>query len=292
MAETRLRCGSGWLDLSRPHIMGILNVTPDSFSDGGCWQEPQQAIAHAARMLEEGADIIDIGGESTRPGAAAVTIDDELQRVLPILEALRQHFPTALISIDTSKPEVMRAALAAGADMINDVRALGQPGALEAVADSQCAVCLMHMQGQPGSMQNTPAYKNVVAEVCDFLHQRILACTRMGIDRDRIVIDPGFGFGKTLAHNMQLMAQLEQLQRCRQPVLIGVSRKTMLAGILAAQARTEAKDFPPERRMTAGTVAAVFAVAHGANLVRTHDVAAVRDALAVWQSLTTFDPLS
>ncbi len=268
--------------------MGVLNVTPDSFSDGGHCLHPQQAVDHAGAMLEQGADIIDVGGESTRPGAAAVSTETEIERVMPVLAALRSAFPTAWLSLDTSKPAVLRAAMQHAVDVINDVRALRTPGMLDLVAGSDCGICLMHMQGQPRSMQQAPRYDDVVSTVAGFLSQRVHACVGHGISTDRIVLDPGFGFGKTLAHNTQLLAQLsvlrtelDQRQQRPLPLLVGLSRKTMLAGMLARHTGARKEDFPPSQRIVAGTVAAALAVLQGASIVRTHDVAAVRDALAV-----------
>jgi len=268
--------------------MGVLNVTPDSFSDGGRFLHQQQALEHAGEMLEQGADIIDIGGESTRPGAAEVSVAAEIKRVLPVLEALRKTYPDACLSIDTSKPEVLQAATEYSVDIINDVRALQQPGMLAAAADSDCGICLMHMQGQPRSMQQAPFYHDVIGDVENFLSQRVQACTDAGIGSDRLVLDPGFGFGKTLAHNIELLAQLALLQarlkqscRIELPMLVGVSRKSMLAAVLAEYTGTDNQAFPPAQRIVAGTVAAALAVQQGASIVRTHDVAAVRDGLAV-----------
>jgi len=268
--------------------MGVLNVTPDSFSDGGRFLHQQQALEHAGEMLEQGADIIDIGGESTRPGAAEVSVAAEIKRVLPVLEALRKTYPDACLSIDTSKPEVLQAATEYSVDIINDVRALQQPGMLAAAADSDCGICLMHMQGQPRSMQQAPFYHDVIGDVANFLSQRVQACTDAGIGSDRLVLDPGFGFGKTLAHNIELLAQLALLQarlkqscRIELPMLVGISRKSMLAAVLAEYTGTDNQAFPPAQRIVAGTVAAVLAVQQGASIVRTHDVAAVRDGLAV-----------
>lgn len=227
-----LQCGNRRLDLSRPQVMGILNVTPDSFSDGGRYADPALAAAHAARMVIEGAAIIDIGGESTRPGAAPVSAQQEMDRVLPVVERLVCDVD-ACISVDTSTPEVMRAAAAAGAHLLNDVRALQRPGAVEAAAASGLPVCLMHMQGEPGGMQQAPQYTDVVAEVRQFLRARVDACTQSGIARERLLIDPGFGFGKTLAHNLALLSRLETLVADGLPLLAGLSRKSMIGAILA-----------------------------------------------------------
>ena len=254
--------------------MGIVNVTPDSFSDGGRWPNEQAAFRHALELLEEGADILDVGGESTRPGAAPVPAAEELDRVLPVIEALAGR--GCVVSVDTKKPEVMRAALAAGATMVNDVAALQVPGALEAVAASDAAVCLMHMLGDPQTMQQAPAYVDVVEEVKLFLADRAAACEAAGIGRERLVIDPGFGFGKTLEHNLALLAHLDSLAELGLPVLAGLSRKSML-GTLTGRA--------VDQREFGGVAAHLAAVARGARLVRVHNVAAMRDALAVWNAV-------
>ena len=267
--------GDRQFDLSRAIVMGILNVTPDSFSDGGRFDIVERAVEHALQMQEEGADIIDIGGESTRPGAASVSVDEELERVIPVIRAIRQQ--TSLpISIDTSKPEVMRAAVAEGANMVNDVNALQAKGALEACAGLNVPVCLMHMQGEPRTMQQDPKYDDVVQDVTDFLRQRYLACVDAGIDRASIVIDPGFGFGKTLPHNLSLLNGLESICELELPVLVGISRKSMLGAIL---------DRPVTERLYAGIAAAVIAYQKGARLFRVHDVGPTRDALAVCDAL-------
>jgi dihydropteroate synthase len=254
--------------------MGIVNTTPDSFSYGGRWMDAQAAIRHALKLLEEGADILDVGGESTRPGAAAVPADEEMRRVLPVVEALAAR--GCVVSVDTMKPEVMRAALDAGAAMVNDVLALRAPGALEAVAASDAAVCLMHMQGDPQSMQQAPGYADVVADVKGFLQGRVQACEAAGIARERLVIDPGFGFGKTLQHNLALLKHLDRLAELGVPVLAGLSRKSML-GALTGRA--------VEQREFAGVAAHLAAVARGARLLRVHNVAAMRDALAIWNAV-------
>ena len=269
-----LCCGKFSLDLSRPLIMGVVNVTPDSFSDGGLHFEPKQAVTHARRLADEGADILDVGGESTRPGAAAVTLEEERRRVLPVLEALAGgNIP---VSVDTRKPELMREAIAAGASMVNDVTALSTPGALEAVAKAPVAVCLMHMQGDPGTMQANPIYRDVVKEVRDYLAGRIAAAEAAGIGRDRIVVDPGFGFGKTLEHNLALLRSLGEFGTLGVTLLAGVSRKAMLGKLTGRE---------PHERVHASVAAALLAVQNGAQIVRVHDVAATRDALAVWQAV-------
>jgi dihydropteroate synthase len=270
-AERVLRCGRHVLDLARPRIMGILNVTPNSFSDGGRYFNAARALEHARRMIEDGADLVDIGGESTRPGAQPVDEAEELARVIPLVTALvAEGVP---VSVDTRKPAVMRAALAAGASMINDVCGLTAPGAIEAVAAADAGVCLMHMQGDPRTMQQAPSYADVVAEVRAFLVARAAACEAAGIARDRIVLDPGFGFGKTLAHNLALLAGLPALAATGYPVLAGLSRKASLGEITGRAV---------DERLAASLAAALAAVARGAMLLRVHDVRETRDALAVW----------
>lgn len=269
-----LHAGPFRLSLVRPLIMGIVNVTPDSFSDGGHLESVQAAIDHGLKLAHLGADILDIGGESTRPGAAWVSIDEEKRRVLPVIEALARE--GLVVSVDTRKPEVMQAALAAGAAMVNDVMALRAPGALEAVAASQAAVCLMHMQGEPQTMQQTPHYADVVAEVAGFLGERVEICVQTGIASNRIVIDPGFGFGKSLAHNLALLKNLALLAAGEMPVMVGLSRKSIL-GTLTGRATAD--------REFAGVAAHVLALTQGARLLRVHDVAATRDALAVWNAM-------
>lgn len=259
------------LDLRAPVVMGVLNVTPDSFSDGGLDADASAAIARGLAMVEDGAGIVDVGGESSRPGAQPVTVAQELSRVLPVIEGLAAA-TSVPISIDTSKPEVMRAATAAGASLINDVNALRSPGALEAAAASGAAVCLMHMQGEPRTMQADPRYDDVVGEVVDFLEARIESCVTAGIGRDRLLIDPGIGFGKRLEHNLALLARLDVLVRMNLPVLVGVSRKSMF-GTLLNRAVTD--------RLAGGLAVAAIAVAAGVSVVRTHDVAATVDAVRV-----------
>lgn len=270
-----LDCAGRVLVLDRPRILGIVNVTPDSFSDGGQHADTEAAVAHGLRLAEEGADVLDVGGESTRPGAKDVGVEEELARVVPVVARLARE--TALpISVDTSRPEVMRAAVAAGAGMINDVRALQLDGALDAASALGVPVVLMHMQGAPRAMQDAPHYEDVVAEVHGFLAQRIFACEMSGIAKSRIVIDPGFGFGKTLEHNLALLRQLARFTELGVPVLAGLSRKAML-GALTGRAVGD--------RVHASVAAAVIAAQHGARLVRVHDVAATRDALSVWQAV-------
>ena len=260
---------------NRPLVMGVLNVTPDSFSDGGRYLAPAAARERARRMIAEGADIIDVGGESTRPGAAPVGVEEELARVVPVIEAIRAESDVP-ISVDTSKPEVMAAACEAGADMINDVRALREPGALETAARLGRPVCLMHMQGEPRTMQAAPRYDDVVAEVEAFLRQRVAACEAAGLPRGNLVIDPGFGFGKTLEHNLLLFHALPRLRRMGLAVLVGVSRKTMIGTIL---------DRPPQGRLHGSVALAGLAVWLGARIVRVHDVGATRDAVRVVQAV-------
>jgi dihydropteroate synthase len=259
--------------------MGIINVTPDSFSDGGLYLSAQQAIAHAKHLIDEGADILDIGGESTRPGSQQVSIEEELNRVIPVLEALADsQIP---LSVDTSKPEVMKHAIAAGAFMINDVNALRSPGTLEALAPhEQVQICLMHMQGTPRNMQENPQYKDIVHEVKDFLQQRIQAAKSAGIAEDRLVIDPGFGFGKTLQHNFTLLNQLDQLTSLGVPLLAGLSRKSML-GAVTGNSATD--------RIHESIAAALLAVVKGAKIVRVHDVKATKEALAVYTAMKNCD---
>ena len=274
MSAAYLRFGEQRLDLAHPRVMGILNVTPDSFSDGGMFLDREQALEHARRMVADGADIIDIGGESTRPGAIPVREDEELERVIPLIEALARE--GMRVSVDTVKPAVMREALAAGAGMINDVRALREPGAIDAVAAGRAAVCLMHMQGEPRTMQAEPYYVDVVKDVREFLVERALACEAAGIARDRIVIDPGFGFGKTVAHNLALLRSLDVFKATGYPVMAGISRKSMLGGIAGRDVK---------ERVVASVAAALAAVTRGASIVRVHDVRETVDALKVWHSI-------
>jgi dihydropteroate synthase len=258
------------LKLDRPLIMGVVNVTPDSFSDGGSYLESGAAIAHARRLMEEGADLLDIGAESSRPGADSVPAEQELSRLMPVLDGLRDS--AVPISVDTTKPEVMRAAIGAGAAMINDIGALRSPGALDTVAATDAAVCLMHMQGEPRTMQREPRYGDVVAEVHAFLAERVAAAEARDIARERIVIDPGFGFGKTMAHNFELLRHLDRFVEMGLPVMAGWSRKSTLGAITGRG---------PGERLAASIAAALLAVQHGATILRVHDVAATRDALAV-----------
>ena len=255
--------------------MGILNVTPDSFSDGGRFVRIDAALAHARKMLDEGADIIDVGGESTRPGAAAVCVDEELHRVAPIVEALVKELDVA-VSVDTSKAEVMEAVISAGAAMINDVQALGAAGALEVVAPTGVLVCLMHMQGLPRTMQSDPQYENVVDDIIGFLRERADSCIAAGIERERIIIDPGFGFGKTLAHNYTLLRELRRFSETGYYVLAGMSRKSMLGMLL---------DIPSDQRLVGSVVLAALAAERGAAIVRVHDVRETVEAMKLVQAI-------
>ncbi|OGS87672.1 MAG: dihydropteroate synthase [Gallionellales bacterium GWA2_59_43] len=269
-----LHCGKFQLKLDRPLVMGIVNVTPDSFSDGGRYVSTAAAIAHAHKLMADGADILDVGGESTRPGAQPVALQEELDRVLPVIEGLRNI--DVPISIDTFKPAVMRAAIAAGAQMVNDINALQEAEALQAVATSDVAVCLMHKQGISQTMQQQPEYRDVVDEVAEFLRDRIAAAEAAGIARERIVIDPGFGFGKTLAHNLGLLRHMDAMCALGVPVLAGLSRKSMLGAITGRDVG---------ERQAASVAAALIAVQRGAAIVRVHDVRETVDALKVWQAI-------
>ena len=267
----QLHCGKFTLDLTAPRVMGIVNVTPDSFSDGGRYVSTQKAVSHALQLVEEGADILDIGGESTRPGAAPVPLQEELDSVMPVLESLVKQVNIP-ISIDTYKPQVMRAAIAAGASMVNDVRALQEEGALAAVANSDVAVCLMHMQGTPQTMQEHPHYDDVVHEVTSFLTARLQACLDAGIRVSRIVLDPGFGFGKTREHNILLARELGVFCALGQPVLVGLSRKSVLGQVTGNDV---------DARLHASVAAAVISAMKGAKILRVHDVAATKEALKI-----------
>jgi dihydropteroate synthase len=274
MVRPLLVCGRFRLGLDRPLVMGVVNVTPDSFSDGGQFLDPGLALVHARRLIEEGADLLDIGGESSRPGAEAVPAEEELRRIMPVLEGLRDA--PVPVAVDTVKPEVMHAALGAGAAMINDISALRAPGAVAVAAASDAAVCLMHMRGEPRTMQADPSYGDVVVEVGAFLKQRVAAVEAAGIARERIVIDPGFGFGKKAQHNLTLLRRLAEISALGYPVLAGLSRKSTLGGITGR---------PPAERSAASVAAALLAVEGGARIVRVHDVAATKDALAVWSAV-------
>ena len=270
-----LQCGRYGFDLdARPLVMGILNVTPDSFSDGGRFQSLEFAVSRAEEMISEGVDLIDIGGESTRPGSPPVALDEELRRVIPAVYALRDLGKP--LSVDTYKPEVMREAILAGADMINDITAFRTPGALAAVADSDCGLCVMHMQRSPETMQQNPDYADVVDEVIGFLRGRIEAMEAAGVERKRICVDPGFGFGKTVEHNFALLRNIGKMQQeLGLPVLAGLSRKSMIGAVTGK---------PLEQRMAGSLAGALAAVAHGARIVRVHDVAETVDAFNVWQA--------
>lgn len=264
-------CGRKPLDLSSPQVMGILNVTPDSFSDGGRYNDPDAAVAQAISMAKQGAAIIDIGGESTRPGAAAVSVQQELDRVIPVIEKLAPELSIP-ISIDTQKPQVMQAAVQAGAGMINDVNALQADDALAVAAKAEVPVCLMHMQGTPQTMQADPRYQNVVAQVRDFLQVRMTACVEAGIKPERILVDPGFGFGKTLENNIDLLKNLDQLKILKVPILVGISNKSMLGAITGSLTG---------ERLAASLAAAVLAVQRGGDILRVHDVKATVDAIKI-----------
>jgi len=271
-----LDCAGRVLDLSQPRIMGVINTTPDSFSDGGSLYSNerlnlQRAFERACEMTAAGAAILDIGGESTRPGATAVPLAEELDRVIPLLERIVAELDV-VVSVDTSSPQVMQAASAAGAGLINDVRALGREGALAAAAATGLPVCLMHIQGEPQTMQAAPVYEDVVTEVCDYLALRVRTCEHAGIERDRLIVDPGFGFGKTVAHNLQLLQGLPQLVAMGLPVLVGLSRKSMIGKILG-------RDM--DQRLPASLALAVMATERGAAIIRTHDVAETADAVAM-----------
>ncbi len=271
-----LDCAGRILRLDRPRIAGIVNVTPDSFSDGGRFLETAQAIEHGLRLVEQGADLLDVGGESTRPGAEPVPAEVEIARVVPVIEALVRQ-TSVPVSVDTSKPEVMRAAVAAGAGLINDVYALRQPGVLETAVQLGVPVCLMHMQGEPRHMQAAPHYDDVVGEVKRFLAERVLACEFAGMPRQRLLVDPGFGFGKTLEHNLALLRGLGTFATLGLPVLAGLSRKAMIGTLTGRES--------PAERAVGSAAAALIAVQRGVAIVRVHDVAATRDALAIWQAV-------
>ena len=269
-----LQCGTYRLALDRTLIMGVVNVTPDSFSDGGHYLSLDAAVAHAHRLMDEGADLLDIGGESTRPGAAAVSLEEERRRVLPVLEALLSaNIP---LSVDTQKPELMHEAAAAGAAMINDVNGFEAADALQAVSGSDCAICIMHKQGRPQTMQQAPQYRDVVAEVDGYLRGRVAAAEAAGIARSRIVVDPGFGFGKTLEHNLALLRELNRVAAAGVPVLAGLSRKSMIGALTGREVGD---------RVFGSVAAALIAAQHGAAILRVHDVAATRDALTVWNAV-------
>lgn len=273
-----LQCGKHQLDLSRPHIMGILNITPDSFSDGGQYNTLDAALHRAGNMLEAGASLLDVGGESTRPGAKAVSPQQELDRVAPLVEALVKNFD-CIVSVDSSTPQVMTESAALGAGLLNDVRALQREGALEAAAQTGLPVCLMHMRGEPQTMQDAPHYDDVAAEVAAFLQQRVDACVVAGISRERIVLDPGFGlFAKTLQHNLELFSRLPELHALNLPLLVGVSRKSMIGSVL---------DKPVDQRLYGSLALAVMALERGGKIIRVHDVAQTMDALKMFEAVQT-----
>ena len=271
----KLRLGEKILTLGQSRVMGILNVTPDSFSDGGRFLSPDAALEQAARMADEGADIIDVGGESTRPGARELPAQQELERILPVIEAIAERLDVA-VSVDTSKPEVMRAAVAAGAVLINDVFALQRAGALQAATGLDAAICLMHMQGNPATMQDRPAYEKLPGDIIDFLDERVRACGDAGIAAERLIVDPGFGFGKNDQHNLKILENLGEFRALQLPLLVGLSRKRTLGIVTAKRA---------DQLIAAGVAAAVIAVSNGANIVRTHDVGPTVDALKVFDAV-------
>jgi dihydropteroate synthase len=282
--QAKMLFGDQWLDLTKPHVMGVVNVTPDSFSDGGSLFTSQSlcvdaAMVRARAMVAEGASFLDIGGESTRPGADPVSVQQELDRVIPVIEAIRASLDV-VVSIDTSTSQVMTAAAKAGAGLINDVRALGRAGALQAAADTQLPVCLMHMQGNPKTMQDNPVYDSVVGDIGLYFDERFKQCARVGIPLERILIDPGFGFGKTLDHNLQLLKHLHQLVNIGLPVLVGMSRKSMIGSVL---------DRPVGERLYGGLAVSVIAYERGARIVRTHDVGPTVDALLMAHAVMISD---
>ena len=266
------------LDFSSPQVMGILNVTPDSFSDGGKFTSIDNALAQVEQMIADGASLIDIGGESTRPGALAVETQEELTRVIPIVDAIKQRFDV-VVSVDTSKAEVMTEAINCGADLINDVRALQEPNCLEVISQSTVPVCLMHMQGQPRTMQENPQYDDVICDISDFFSQRITACLEKGINKERIILDPGFGFGKTLQQNYQLLAHLEQFKQFNLAILSGTSRKSMLGNLLNRDV---------SERLSASISTALIAAQNGANIIRVHDVKETSDAIKILTTVNTY----
>jgi dihydropteroate synthase len=276
---TRLPCGNRVLDLSRTHVMGILNVTPDSFSDGGRFNQRELALRHAAQMVADGATLIDVGGESTRPGAPVVGTQEELDRVAPAIEAIHRELDV-IISVDTSSPEVISTSAALGAGLVNDVRALRREGALAAAAATGLPVCLMHMRGEPGNMQHDPHYDDLVGEVCQFLRERLQACAAAGIPESRILLDPGFGFAKTHAHNLALFQQLPELLRLGRPLLVGVSRKSMVGRAL---------DKPVAERLYGSLALAALAITKGARILRVHDVAATVDVVRMIAAVESAD---
>ncbi|MCG9623926.1 dihydropteroate synthase [Vibrio mediterranei] len=270
-----LQANNKSLPLDRPHVMGIVNVTPDSFSDGGKFNSIDAALTQVESMIQAGVSIIDIGGESTRPGAPDVTLEEELSRVIPIIQAIRERYDV-WISIDTSKAEVMQKAIEAGADIINDVRALQEPGALQVAADAGVPICLMHMQGQPRTMQTNPTYNDLLGDVAEFLEQRIKACEEVGIKKDQLILDPGFGFGKTLEHNYHLLAHLEKFHQFGLPILAGMSRKSMIFKLL---------DKAPADCLAGSLACATLAAAKGAQIIRVHDAEETIEAMKIVQMM-------
>ena len=270
-----LKLANHTMSFDRPRVMGVINVTPDSFSDGGQYMLPDQAMQRAEIMVSEGADIVDVGGESTRPGSIEVGVQEELDRVIPVIERISASLDV-MVSADTSKPEVMRAAVGAGASLINDIFALRRDGALETMAGLDAGICLMHMQGTPQIMQDAPQYEALPGDIIDFLRQRVAACVAAGVDRNRVLVDPGFGFGKTCEHNLQILEKLAELRVLELPILVGLSRKKLLGDLTGR---------PTDSRMPAGIAAAVIAVERGASIVRTHDVGPTIDALRVVQAV-------
>ncbi|PBP55928.1 MULTISPECIES: dihydropteroate synthase [Pseudomonas syringae group] len=266
---TRLPCGNRVLDLAHTHVMGILNATPDSFSDGGRYSQLDAALRHAEAMVQAGATLIDVGGESTRPGARPVSASEEVERVAQLVEVIARELDV-IISVDTSTPEVMLATAGLGAGLINDVRALQRPGALEAAASTGLPVCLMHMLGEPGTMQNDPHYDDLVGEVCAFLAERMKQCVAAGIGQQQIILDPGFGFAKTLEHNLSLFKHMQALHALGRPLLVGVSRKSMIGAVLGR---------PVDQRLSGGLALAALAMAKGARILRVHDVAETADVV-------------
>lgn len=271
----KIKANNKTLDLTTPQVMGILNVTPDSFSDGGQFNSLDNALLQVDRMIAAGVTIIDVGGESTRPGAPDVSLEDELMRVIPVIEAIRARYDI-WISIDTSKAEVMRQAALAGADIINDVRALQEPGALQVAADAKLPICLMHMQGQPRTMQSNPSYGDLISEVGEFLRERIAVCEAAGIDKSQLILDPGFGFGKTLEHNYHMLAHLEQFHQFGLPILAGMSRKSMVFKLL---------EKAPADCVAASVSCATIAAMKGAQIIRVHDFEQTIDAIKVVKAL-------
>lgn len=274
--QKHLQCGKHRIDLSVPHVMGILNITPDSFSDGGQYNSLDAALQRAEAMLAAGASILDVGGESARPGAQTIGPQQELERVAPLVEALVQRFD-CIISVDSSTPEVMTETAALGAGLLNDVRSLQREGALQAAAATGLPVCLMHMRGEPHNMQAAPSYQDVAAEVAEFLQERITACEQVGIAKNQLLIDPGFGFAKNLEHNLELFRRLPELHGVQLPLLIGVSRKSMIGQVL---------DKPVDQRLYGSLALAVMALERGAHILRVHDVAATMDAVKLFQAVT------